>query len=284
MPCTFNTLSKIANGIADNYITSIVQDAIARKKPVIIVPAYNEYWHHPLNLPYIERLQSWNITVVFPDITPHKVTMITPHKVLDVITRSFTKTKFTSHRLSSDELEALRNDAVGKFYKDFSKTGKQQEADRTNSSVNGCYSTLINDEWILISAAGSQLAKLTPDDLTLLHKSFDEKEGVYWVGKKPPSSESPLHIKMYQISDSRAVMHSHSPAITYSGKYDKYSTDDYIPYGEYGALQPIQEMVSSGKKFFILKYHGEVALGKDLSDAHKVIQKLSSTAAPKSGK
>jgi phosphopantothenoylcysteine synthetase/decarboxylase len=85
MPCTFNSVIKLSSGLADNYAMGLAQSAIARHQPVIVVPAYHEFWDHPQNQLAIDKLKSWGIGVIYPDITPMKVTMMDPDKVLDVV-------------------------------------------------------------------------------------------------------------------------------------------------------------------------------------------------------
>ena len=59
-PATANTIAKIANGLADNLLTTL---AAARKCPLAVAPAMNvEMWNNPANLRNIEQLASDGIT------------------------------------------------------------------------------------------------------------------------------------------------------------------------------------------------------------------------------
>src|SRR5260370_21727986 len=40
-PCSFNSLNKLAHGIADNLALSVVAEAIGRRTPVIVGPSLN---------------------------------------------------------------------------------------------------------------------------------------------------------------------------------------------------------------------------------------------------
>ena len=63
-PATANTIAKIANGLADNLLTTLVA---ARKCPLAVAPAMNvEMWNNPANLRNIEQLVSDGITVFYP--------------------------------------------------------------------------------------------------------------------------------------------------------------------------------------------------------------------------
>ncbi|MFW6076002.1 MAG: flavoprotein [Chloroflexota bacterium] len=66
-PCTFNSLNKLATGIADTLALSIGAEAIGRGTPVIVAPSVNDsLWAHPRTRQSIEVLLSWNVTVIPP--------------------------------------------------------------------------------------------------------------------------------------------------------------------------------------------------------------------------
>ena len=61
-PASANTISKIANGICDNLLTSVV---CAFNKPVIIAPAMNcNMWENPIIRENIDKLKSLNYEVL----------------------------------------------------------------------------------------------------------------------------------------------------------------------------------------------------------------------------
>lgn len=64
-PATANTISKIANGICDNLLTSVV---CAFKKPVIIAPAMNcNMWENPVIQANIKKLSSLGYKILEPE-------------------------------------------------------------------------------------------------------------------------------------------------------------------------------------------------------------------------
>lgn len=64
-PCSANTLGKMANGIADNLLTSTV---LAFKKPIIISPAMNDgMWENNIVQENINKLKNNGITIIEPD-------------------------------------------------------------------------------------------------------------------------------------------------------------------------------------------------------------------------
>jgi phosphopantothenoylcysteine synthetase/decarboxylase len=66
-PCSFNSLNKLAHGIADNLALSLVAEAIGRGTPVIVGPSLNQpLLDHPVALASLAILPTWRVIVVPP--------------------------------------------------------------------------------------------------------------------------------------------------------------------------------------------------------------------------
>jgi len=66
-PCGFNSLNKLAHGIADNLALSVVAEAIGRGTPVIIGPSMNApLLDHPAAQASLKTLLNWGATIVPP--------------------------------------------------------------------------------------------------------------------------------------------------------------------------------------------------------------------------
>jgi phosphopantothenoylcysteine synthetase/decarboxylase len=66
-PCSFNSLNKLAHGIADNLALSVVAEAIGRGTPVIVGPSLNApLLNHPEARASLRRLPTWHVTIVPP--------------------------------------------------------------------------------------------------------------------------------------------------------------------------------------------------------------------------
>ena len=66
-PCSFNSLNKLAHGIADNLALSVVAEAIGRGTPVIVAPSLNApLLAHPVAQASLEKLASWSVVIVPP--------------------------------------------------------------------------------------------------------------------------------------------------------------------------------------------------------------------------
>jgi phosphopantothenoylcysteine decarboxylase / phosphopantothenate---cysteine ligase len=64
-PATANTIGKLANGIADDFLTSTY---LACTAPVLIAPAMNTtMWHHPATQRNLEKLRGDGVQIVEPD-------------------------------------------------------------------------------------------------------------------------------------------------------------------------------------------------------------------------
>src|ERR1700741_3025146 len=66
-PCSFNSLNKLAHGIADNLALSVAAEAIGRGTPVIVGPSLNQpLLDHPQAQASLGLLVRWHVTVVPP--------------------------------------------------------------------------------------------------------------------------------------------------------------------------------------------------------------------------
>jgi phosphopantothenoylcysteine synthetase/decarboxylase len=64
-PCSFNSLNKLAHGIADNLALSVVAEAIGRGTPVIVAPSLNApLLAHPQAQASLKTLPEWGVTIV----------------------------------------------------------------------------------------------------------------------------------------------------------------------------------------------------------------------------
>ena len=64
-PATANIIGKLANGIADDFLTSTY---LASTSPVLIAPAMNtSMWHHPATQRNLQQLRSDGVHVIEPD-------------------------------------------------------------------------------------------------------------------------------------------------------------------------------------------------------------------------
>jgi phosphopantothenoylcysteine synthetase/decarboxylase len=64
-PCSFNSLNKMAHGIADNLALSVAAEAIGRGTPVIVGPSLNQpLLDHPAAQASLRTLPGWGVVIV----------------------------------------------------------------------------------------------------------------------------------------------------------------------------------------------------------------------------
>lgn len=272
-PTTFNSISKIALGIADNYALTKIAAAISLKKPVIIAPSYDNVWHHPLNQKYLDIISSWGVHVIYPDLELEHITMAPTQKIIDSLQARFSKVKFKSIQLKQTlELDNKLKQLRDKNRLTFKNIGIEANKDCHNSGVNG-FLSIRDSDWMLITSTGSCLHELDMDDLVLVDIKRSNKEKIiYWYGDKTPSSETPLCLSLYdQFLNIKAVAHTHCHLVTYSLDYLNLKTKTYIPYGEFENSADLIELIKTNG-FGILRLHGEVAIGNNIEEAYLKIK------------
>lgn len=66
-PCSFDSLNKLAAGIADNLALSIAAEAIGRGTPMIVAVSVNvPLWAHPRAGASVAALREWGVDVIEP--------------------------------------------------------------------------------------------------------------------------------------------------------------------------------------------------------------------------
>jgi phosphopantothenoylcysteine synthetase/decarboxylase len=87
-PCSFNSLNKLAHGIADSLSLSVAAEAIGRGTPVVVAPSLNApLLAHPVAQASLKTLPEWGVTIV-PQVdqgdgprlapTPHLLDAVRP--------------------------------------------------------------------------------------------------------------------------------------------------------------------------------------------------------------
>jgi phosphopantothenoylcysteine synthetase/decarboxylase len=85
-PCSFNSLNKLAHGIADNLALSVVAEAIGRGTPVIVGPSLNApLLAHPVAQSALRKLSGWQVTIVPPVDTGEGPRLAPTEALLDAV-------------------------------------------------------------------------------------------------------------------------------------------------------------------------------------------------------
>jgi phosphopantothenoylcysteine decarboxylase/phosphopantothenate--cysteine ligase len=93
-PATANTISKIANGIDDTPVTTVVSTAFGGGLPILIVPAMHEtLYRHPIVIENIEKLKSHGIIFVGPRMEEGKAKIARTDSIVNRVIDTLTKPK-----------------------------------------------------------------------------------------------------------------------------------------------------------------------------------------------
>jgi phosphopantothenoylcysteine synthetase/decarboxylase len=85
-PCSFNSLNKLAHGIADNLALSVAAEAIGRGTPVIVAPSLNApLLAHPQAQASLKTLPNWGVTIVPPVDNGDGPRLAPTERLLDVL-------------------------------------------------------------------------------------------------------------------------------------------------------------------------------------------------------
>jgi len=87
-PATANTISKIACGIDDTTVTSVVSTAFGSNTPILIVPAMHQsMYNHPILTENIKKLKALGIEFVGPRIEEGKAKIAETKEIVDAVIR-----------------------------------------------------------------------------------------------------------------------------------------------------------------------------------------------------
>ncbi|MGO9643831.1 MAG: bifunctional phosphopantothenoylcysteine decarboxylase/phosphopantothenate--cysteine ligase CoaBC [Candidatus Bathyarchaeia archaeon] len=85
-PCTANTIGKIAHGIDDTPITSLISSALGERIPILIAPAMHEsMYDQPLVLENIRRLVEAGVVFIGPIKEEEKVKLASLEDILSAV-------------------------------------------------------------------------------------------------------------------------------------------------------------------------------------------------------
>jgi ribulose-5-phosphate 4-epimerase/fuculose-1-phosphate aldolase/3-polyprenyl-4-hydroxybenzoate decarboxylase len=273
-PATYNTVNKIACGIADNLAVSLVATAIGRGTPVYLAPNMNyDLWSSKITQQSIERLRSLGVKIVHPQVENGRATMAETLKVFDAVVHDFVRIRYQSQQLFDRAEE--RQEIIDKHFLLFQMMGRRLARLQAKGTSAGCIS-MRTGEGFLISATGAVLGDLKSDDLTLVVRCDEQNNLVQWFGSRPPSSETPLHFKLYEARpEVDTVLHTHCAELTYSPKFASYRTSRFYSYGtfEFGAGVET-EMTGHKKNLIIAKDHGQIAVGANFEEAYSHLYRL----------
>jgi phosphopantothenoylcysteine decarboxylase/phosphopantothenate--cysteine ligase len=91
-PATANTISKIACGIDDTPVTSVVSVGFGLKKPILLVPAMHEsMFLHPILKQNIQKLLSLGCEFIGPEIKEGKAKIAAVEEIVNTVIKKLSK-------------------------------------------------------------------------------------------------------------------------------------------------------------------------------------------------
>lgn len=132
------------------------------------------------------------------------------------------------------------------------------------------------DEHVAITPTGAPLARLQPDEVTVV-----DLDGRVVAGRLAPTSELHLHLGVYRRYDAAAVVHTHAPMATaLSCVLDELPCVHYqmlllggtvpvAPYRTFGTPELADAVLDAleGRTATLMANHGALAYGSDLDQA-----------------
>jgi len=180
-PCTANTIGKVANGIDDTSVTSVLSVALGSKIPIIIAPAMHEAMHeNRLIQENVKKLRDVGITIVEPEMAEGKAKVAEPTRVFQVVRKVLSRGPLSGKKILVtaggtmeyiDPIRVITNTSSGKM-----GIAIAAEAEKMGASVTLVYghgsadSDVINGKVVRVdtteemhSAVGSELASQSYD-------------------------------------------------------------------------------------------------------------------------
>jgi phosphopantothenoylcysteine decarboxylase/phosphopantothenate--cysteine ligase len=97
-PATANTISKIACGIDDTTVTSVVSTAFGSTCPIIIVPAMHEsMYRHPVLTKHIKELKALGVNFVGPRMQEEKAKIADKEQITEAVVRKLATRRDFAH-------------------------------------------------------------------------------------------------------------------------------------------------------------------------------------------
>ncbi|TFG01941.1 MAG: bifunctional phosphopantothenoylcysteine decarboxylase/phosphopantothenate--cysteine ligase CoaBC [Promethearchaeota archaeon] len=243
-PATANTISKIANGIDDTPVTTIVTTAFGSQLPIVIVPAMHEsMYKHPILISNEKKLRKCGIDILGPRISEGKAKIARVDDIIDrVIDLLISKKDLEGKKILVsagptreyiDEIRYISNNSSGRMGIEIAKEASARGAD-------------------VLLVAGHCMAKI-PDYLNKI-KCVSTNEFIRTI-------KDELAYKDYDFFISAAAISDYSPTNCIEGKI---SSDNVKELQINMRLTPkiIDEARRKNHKVFIVAFKAETNVSR----------------------
>jgi len=177
------------------------------------------------------------------------------------------KTEFVNRKLPEDpRLEELKN-----WGQKFHLKGLTPIVDGYSTGNLSLRTEKAKDQFIITATGLSLKDELTNDCFVKIESVDLTKKIIQASGLKKPSSETIFHAAIYQQREEvNAIFHGHCQEIlTQNNKLKIPETKKEQPYGTVELVQSILDILDD-HFFLIIKNHGFIALGRDMTQAGEI--------------
>ncbi len=141
---------------------------------------------------------------------------------------------------------------------------------RDMTPANGGNISTRHGDGMVITASGSNLGRLEPGELIHVTECREDDEHVCYHGPIEPSSETIMHWLIYrERPEAGAIIHAHDEFATrpelLEGRVIESEREE--PYGSVALARVAIDAFQRAERIIVLKNHGYVAIGPDLTSA-----------------
>lgn len=180
-PCTANTIGKVASGIDDTSVTSVLSVALGSKIPIIIAPAMHEaMYENRIIQENVIKLRDSGITIVEPEMAEGKAKVAEPSQVFQLVLEVLSRGPLSGKKILVtagstieyiDPIRVITNTSSGKMGIAIAAEAEKMGADATIVYGHGSAdSDVINGKVMRVNTAEEMHAAVHSE---LASKTYD---------------------------------------------------------------------------------------------------------------
>lgn len=171
-PATANTISKIANGIDDNPVTSMAAVAMGNDIPILIAPAMHQaMYDNPAVIDNMKRLESWGVDFVGPRTDGGRAKVASVEEIVASVKRALSESPIAGKKVliiggrSEEPIDSMRlisNRSTGMMAVDLAVAAFERGA-QTELWMGACSVTIPDYLNVRRFSSVEDLAEMTKD-------------------------------------------------------------------------------------------------------------------------
>ncbi|MBE6528255.1 MAG: bifunctional phosphopantothenoylcysteine decarboxylase/phosphopantothenate--cysteine ligase CoaBC [Thermoplasmata archaeon] len=171
-PATANTISKIANGIDDNPVTSMAAVAMGNDIPILIAPAMHQaMYDNPAVIDNMKRLESWGVDFIGPRMDGGRAKVASVEEIVASVKRALSESPIAGKKVliiggrSEEPIDSMRlisNRSTGMMAVDLAVAAFERGA-QTELWMGACSVTIPDYLNVRRFSSVEDLAEMTKD-------------------------------------------------------------------------------------------------------------------------